>query len=175
MINDGDELKCLVEIYSGWPKGVNGNSDRDRAVIPNGILYYLESFTPKTRTIFERSTVLIGALVIERRKKLNRKIAVGSVYIDDIEARPTRSPSGFDPVFLNATYVRLFERLRNIRDDEYEIACDLTRSDCGQSRFETLGMNATMREFHAGERVVNVNLVAHDRECSYIVVVPEPR
>jgi hypothetical protein len=36
-------------------------------------------------------------------------------------------------------------------------------------------MNATMRELHAGERVVNVNLVAHDREGSYIVVVPEPR
>jgi hypothetical protein len=131
MINDGDELKCLVEIYSGGAEGVNGNSDRNRAVVSDGLLYYLESLTPESRSIFERATILISALVIERRKKLDRKIAVGSVHIDDIEARPTCSPGGFDPVFLNSTYVRLFERLRNVRDDEYKIAGDLTRSNCG--------------------------------------------
>ena len=79
----GEFPACAERLRS--PVG-GGYADEDGQVLgPRGAdsFYYLEG---KTGAIFEASAVLVGALIGERREELVQEIAVGGVYLDEVEA-----------------------------------------------------------------------------------------
>ena len=63
-----------------------------------GFAHGLEHFQRKTDTVFKRATVLVGALVGQRRQELVQQIAMRGVQLDGLDAEFLAAPGGVHKV-----------------------------------------------------------------------------
>src|SRR5437868_1566670 len=65
---------------------VDREARRDRALVADRLADELQRLEPESRAVLERAAVLVGPLVVVRRKELQRQEAVRAVDVDDVEA-----------------------------------------------------------------------------------------
>ena len=147
---------------------------RDGAVVADRLTHELEHLARHAGAVLERSSVLVGAVVEERKQELvQQRLRVRAVDDEDVEAGAASPLAGVDVVLLHLADVLPIHLLAGAH--EREGASDLRGAARGHPALLAAGVGAPVPDLDRRERAVLVEHVAHQAQVPDVAVVPEPR
>jgi hypothetical protein len=168
-----DELHAVdFHLHRGRPvQRIDRKASGDGAVAAHGLAHLLERLEPEAGAIFQRAAVLVGALVVIRREKLQRQVGVRTVHVDDVEAGIARTQRRVDVILLDHRDVGQVHFLA-IRQ-RFELRGVLARPARRRARFHARGVRAAVPHLYAGQRAELVDMVGHGAQVANVALVPD--
>ena len=145
----------------------------DRAVVSDRPPHLLQRLQPEAGAVFQRPAVLIGALVVVVREKLQRQVRVSAVHVDDVEAGIARAQGRIHVILLDhrdlgqVHFPAIGERL--------ELRRVLARTARSRARLHAGCVRAAVPHLDPRERTVLVDVLGHRTQIAHIALVPDPR
>ena len=152
---------------------VDPESDRDGAVVSDGLADQLEHLAAEPNPILERAPVLIGPPVEEGEQELvKQRLRVGVVDREDVEAGIAGPLAGVHVQLLDLADVVSVHLLAGAH--ERERTADLGRAARGDSALHAAGVGPAVPDLDRCERALLMDHVAHEAQVGDVALVPEP-
>ncbi len=140
---------------------------------PDGAPHFLQGLEPEARAILQRAAVLVLALVVVGREKLQRQVGVRAVDVDDVEAGVARAQRRVDVVLLHhgdvveVHFLAVRERL--------EFRGVLARAARRRARFHAGRMRGAVPELDAGQGAEVMDVIGHGAQIAHVARIPDAR